>query len=316
MKRSKVIFYITLIILFAVLAGDFKSQSIRRLNSSDTQVHLQIEQGWLDNGAVSLNWIEALNYLRRTDKISQSDFSNKPLAIEEIQWKDLILKRKDYWQEIIDSLRIPFANTKPPGQVKILIGNQGGEDAFTFSDSTICFDLARLNFVYGSSTKTLNTSRIDRFFAHEFTHVLYKAWKRDHEIVLKLPFDVALWECLVEGLGNYRSLSSKWLNKKGTISDYASLVLTRLQPVFADRISSLANATNEQADSLLEGLSMGKFDEKWGALTIALWLKQETRGNDILLCKWVETGPKGILILAEKYLPDNLYRKISESLNN
>ena len=306
MNRSKVIFYITLIILFAVLMDDIKSQSKSDFNSSKILTDLQIEQGWLENGVVSLNWIEALNYLRHTDKISLSDFSNKPLTVEEIQWKNLILKRKDYWQEIIDSLRIPFVHTTPPGHVRIILGNQGGEDAFTFSDSTICFDLARLNSMYG----------IDRFFAHEFTHVLHKAWKRNHDIILKSPFDVALWECLVEGLGNYRSFSTKWLNKNGTISDYASLVLTRLQPVFADRISSLANATNEQADSLLEGLSMGKFDEKWGALTVALWLKQETRGNDILLRKWVETGPKGILILAEKYLPDNLYRKISESLKN
>ena len=133
---------------------------------------------------------------------------------------------------------------------------------------------------------------------------------------MKSPLDVALWECLVEGLGNYRSFSSKWLNKNGTISDYASSVLNRLQPVFTDRIALLANATNEQADTLLEGLSMGKFDEKWGALTVALWLKKETGGNDKLLQKWVELGPRGILILARKHLPDNLYGKIRESLNN
>lgn len=75
---------------------------------------------------------------------------------------------------------MPFVNTTPPGHVRILIGNQGGEDAFTFSDSTICFDLDRLNSVYGFATKALNTNRIDRFFAHEFTHVLHKTWKRNH----------------------------------------------------------------------------------------------------------------------------------------
>lgn len=84
MNRSKVIFYINLVILLAVLTGKTKPQSMNDLNSTNVQAHLQIEQGWLENGAVSSNWVEALNYLRRTDKILQSDFLNKLPTTEEM----------------------------------------------------------------------------------------------------------------------------------------------------------------------------------------------------------------------------------------
>ncbi len=48
------------------------------------------------------------------------------------------------------------------------------------------------------------------------------------------------------------------------------------------------------------------FDQKWGALTVALWLAQEAKGDDHHLQKWVEAGPSDVLTLAQKYLPEDL----------
>jgi hypothetical protein len=191
-----------------------------------------------------------------------------------------------------------------------LLGNQGGEDAFVNSDTAICFDLSKLHSLYGSASTTENSGRIDRLFAHEFTHVLHKAWRKKHGLELNSPFEYALWECLAEGLGNYRSLSDKWTLPGGNLTPYAREVLLRLQPIFVQRLSALEHANDAEAEPLLKGLSMGPFDQKWGALTVALWLAQEAKGDDHNLRQWVEAGPLGVLILAQKYLPETLKREM------
>jgi hypothetical protein len=106
--------------------------------------------------------------------------------------------------------------------------------------------------------------------------------------------------------GNYRSLSEKWILAGGKLTPYAQEVLSRLQPIFVKRISALEYANDAEVEPLLKGLSMGPFDQKWGALTVALGLAQEAKGGDHNLQKWVEAGPSGVLILAQKYLPEDL----------
>jgi len=79
-----------------------------------------------------------------------------------------------------------------------------------------------------------------------------------------------------------------------------------LQPIFVERLAALEHATEAEAAKLMEGLSSGPFEKKWGALTTALWLAQEARGDDRHLRKWVEAGPFGVVELAQKYLPAQL----------
>ncbi|MEK7726800.1 MAG: hypothetical protein AAB354_00235, partial [candidate division KSB1 bacterium] len=174
----------------------------------------------------------------------------------------------------------------------------------------ICFDLSQLQQQYGAAPSSANHSRIDRFFAHEFTHVLHKAWRKQRGVEFKSPFEFALWECLTEGLGNYRSLSDKWLQVNGELTPYAREVLQRLQPILVQRLAALEHASEEDAKILMKGLSSGAFEKKWGALTTALWLAQEARGEERNLRKWVEAGPFGVLALAQKYLPEQLKAKM------
>lgn len=57
-------------------------------------------------------------------------FTDKPLSAEESDWAKLIASKVPAWAEMIDSLRVPFADTIPPDSATILLGNQGAEDAF------------------------------------------------------------------------------------------------------------------------------------------------------------------------------------------
>ena len=258
------------------------------------------------DGAATSAWREAIRDRHEEGELSQLLAGTKKFSEEETQWAELIKSKVANWLGMIDSLRIPFENVTPPDTVRILLGNRGGGDAFTFSTKTICFDLSELQQYYGAATSAENHSRIDRFFAHEFTHVLHKAWRKQRGVEFKSPFEFALWECLTEGLGNYRSLSDKWLQANGALTPHAQDVLQRLQPIFVERLAVLEHASEDEAKVLMAGLSSGAFEKKWGALTTALWLAQEARGDDGNLRQWVEAGPFGVLHLARKYLPERL----------
>ena len=271
---------------------------------------LNLQHGYSAHGEVRENWLAALRYLRRDTQQPVGPFTDKPLSAEESDWAKLIASKVPAWAEMIDSLRVPFADTIPPDSATILLGNQGGEDAFLYRDATMCFDVQRLQHVYGDAAKPTNINRLDRFFAHEFTHILHKAWLKKQHVPLDTPLQVALWDCLTEGIGNYRSLSAKWKTPDGGLSEHAKAILQRLQPIFVERLVALQHASHEEVPVLMDGLSMGPFEQKWGALTVALWLVQEARDDDTRLQKWVDAGPNGVLTLAQKYLPDELKNRL------
>ena len=274
-------------------------------------VVLSVQLAASSDSVATAAWLRAIHHWHDEEALSAIHANKKGLSEEEALWAGLIKGKVSTWLTMIDSLQIPFQAVTPPDTVGILLGNQGGEDAFVYAHATICFDLDKLQSQYGSASTSANSGRIDRFFAHEFTHVLHKAWRKKRGLELASPFDHALWECLTEGLGNYRSLSDRWISSGGNLTPHAREVLLRLQPVFVERLTALQYATAETAEPLLAGLSMGPFDQKWGALTVALWLAQEARDDDHHLQKWVETGPMGVLMLAQKYLPEDLRKEMS-----
>ena len=288
------------------LFGTIPTYSQEAKSISTPPVALIVKLGMSEDGAATTEWIEAIRQRHDEEALSTIRASKKRLSDEEALWAECIKRKVSIWRMMIDSLRIPFPAVTPPDTVAILLGNLGGEDAFVNADTTICFDLSKLHSNYGSALTTANSSRIDRFFAHEFTHVLHKAWRKKHNLKLESPFEYALWECLTEGLGNYRSLSDKWLLADGKLTPHAREVLLRLQPIFVKRLAALEQATTAEAAPLLEGLSSGAFEQKWGALTVALWLAQEAKGDEHNLRPWVEAGPAGVLRLAQKYLPEDL----------
>jgi hypothetical protein len=277
-----------------------------QIHAQNMTPELILQPGTRQDGAATPEWIEAIRSRHDRERLADLQHARKPLTGEEWSWIDHIEHKIPIWLQMVDSLRIPFRYVTPPRQITILLGNIAGTDAFTSGDSTIGFDVGQLYNLYGSAAEPDNGNRIDRFFAHEFTHVLHKAWRRKHHLTFESPFEFALWECLTEGLGNYRSLSSRWTQEDGSLSTHALDVLDRLQPVFVERMSALKTATEEESVALMDGLSMGPFEQKWGALTVALWLTQATQGEDYNLQPWVDAGPSGVLVLAQKYLPEDL----------
>ena len=75
-------------------------------------------------------------------------------------------------------------------------------------------------------------------------------------------------------------------------------------------MAALENASKEEAEILMKGISIDPFNEKWGALTVALWLSQEVNGDGRNLQEWINAGPDGIIVLAGKHLPEELKRKM------
>ena len=208
------------IIFLALAATGSPAQSVAGMPSA---VVLEIRRGFTEQGSITPEWKEAIRDRQSEDSLNVVERNKRPVSADESGWLSPIEEKVQSWRGMIDSLRFPFVDLSPPDTLTILLGNQGGSDAFSPSATTICFDLSQLT-EYGGASSSLNSERIDRFFAHEFTHVLHNLWAANHALQLRTSLDLALWSCLKEGLGNYRSLSDKWVSEKGKLTDVEASV--------------------------------------------------------------------------------------------
>jgi hypothetical protein len=162
-----------------------------------------------------------------------------------------------------------------------------------------------------------NKNRIQRILSHEYTHLLTNLRLKNHPVKRSNPLERALFTAWFEGLGNYYSLSSKWFTPDKKLSKKAITLLNSLAPVFVDRLIKLSKTTDKAEEmKLRKGLSEGSFQKKWGAVTTALWLMKDTECNNLKLKKWIKAGPAGVLLLAEKYLPNHLKEKLHQALRD
>jgi hypothetical protein len=217
----------------------------------------------------------------------------KVITDAERGWAALIRSHRAGWETETVALAANFAPVQMPTAIRIVIGNQGAEDAFTHDATTIGFDLSKLHAIYGDASLAENGIRIDRFFRHEYTHLLQKAWLANHPYRRGRPVDAALLGIWTEGLGNYYSLSDRWRSANGQPSAAATEALARLTPRLVARMSALA-CVSADAQALLAGLSEGRFEEKWGALPAALWLDLEKSKSHDALQRFVVAGPPGV----------------------
>ena len=282
------------------------SMALLLFGSAFADTTLIIELGQDESGRPTETWLRAVSRFNDEQALLQLSQMTEPFSIAELKWIELITTKASTWPARIKELNRPFSNTTPPETVSIILGNMGGNDAFIAEGKNIAFDLARMQFLYGAADSAANDNRIDRFFSHEFTHLLHREWRRVHQPTVDSPLEIALWVCLAEGLGNLYSLSARWTDENGKLSLHAQDVLARLQPTFVERLSLLNTASEAQASELMQGMSMGPFEEKWGALPVALWLSQEVQEDDDALRTWVDAGPWGIIELATKHLPSEL----------
>lgn len=140
--------------------------------------------------------------------------------------------------------------------------------------------------------------------------MLQRTWLDAHPWPLTTPADRALVEAWKEGLGNLHSLSARW---RATDSAAAREALAELGPRFVARMAALACATPEAAARLTSDLSRGRFERKWGALPVALWLATEPGDPVATQRAFVAAGPAGVWDLAGRRLPGPLARALHES---
>ena len=112
-----------------------------------------------------------------------------------------------------------------------------------------------------------------------------------------------------EGIGDYVSVSARWLpDEEGRSSPVAARALERLEPVLVERLEAFLAATPEEEKELRRGIAMGKFDEKWGSLPVALWLHSEARviGERETLETMIRLERHGVLPLAIRHAAPEL----------
>ncbi len=312
MKKSFALFGTCLLLLISLkktIASEFTS-----IDNDTIIIKTAIEKDH-----ISSEWKDALK-TRMTKKYIDSLSGIKKLFTgEEAGWLTLINSKAMRWNSFRDSLAIPFSNIVLNDTINILLGCGGADDGFTYQLRTVCFDLTALQTNYGNADLPENNERIDRLFAHEYTHLLHKAWAMKKNLSLRVFRDSILWECIYEGIGMYRSLNPRWLPVKDSLPTTTLSALKELYPVFTKRMTAiftLSSPSDEEKQKLNANLSRGPVQKKWGALPVAIWLALEAKGDHSNLIRWIEMGPACIMILALKYLDEKNSKKLKAALES
>ncbi len=254
---------------------------------------------------ITADWKSALGSRISKAYIDSISLLKRALTTEEKAWEKLIVSKIQTWNAFKDSLAVPFTDTEISDTIYVLLGYRGNDDGFTFGYQTVCLDLTALSNAYGDADQPENNNRIDRIFAHEYTHLLHKSWAKKQALILQTFKDSILWECLYEGIGMYRSLNPKWIPVNGELPEVSTATLEKLCPVFIDRLITVETKntlTAEEKEQLHKNLSRGSVDQKWGAFPVAIWLALEANGDDRKLRYLVSNGPLSVIQLAKKYL--------------
>ena len=190
-----------------------------------------------------------------------------------------------------------------PMDAIVVAGNRGSSDGFAWLPDHIGINVQAFHATYGPPAKGA-VDRMTRIVAHEYLHLLTYAFYPDHRTYRTTPLDRALWTMFFEGIGDYVSVSERWKpDENGNDSEVTVRTLEQLEPILVERLEALVDATPEQEKELRRGISMGKFDRKWGSLPVALWLHREAArsGERETLERMIREGRDGVLPLALRH---------------
>jgi hypothetical protein len=257
-----------------------------------------------ENGRVNSAWLQALQTRQPVSYIDSLSSLQRELNEAEKEWYVLIQSRFGEWQSFPDSLQVLFPTVQLPDTIQVWLGFLGNDDGYTYQSNVVCLDITAFHRAYGDADNVENLARVDRIFAHEYTHLLQKAWMREQGWYPRSFADSIAWECWYEGIGMYRSLHPRWQPVDGKLPEISQELLHKLEPRFrAYWIKSQeSNLSEAEKVAIRRNLSRGKVTEKWGAMTIALWLSLEaTKGSDRLQ-QLIQMGPDMIKELEKLYL--------------
>lgn len=165
----------------------------------------------IKNGIPTELWLSAISNRNTKNELKKISSLKKPLSSNELKWKNALQDALPIFESNKQKVNSLFPKVSPPKSIKILLGNQGGNDAFTYKKEYICLDLSEWVQYYGTPKNT-DLDRVSRILLHEYAHLVTKAWLEKYPQQADSLYSKALFEMFYEGIGNYFSLSRKQLS--------------------------------------------------------------------------------------------------------
>ncbi len=269
-------------------------------------VAFRLEPGVLEDGTASSTWTDGIAVAIGRDAAEALESERRPLTPGAAAWLAVLEEALPGVEEGAPRLASLF--DLDAFDAIVVAGNRGSSDGFGWIPNHIGINVQAFDETYGHPDDAA-VDRMTRLVLHEYIHLLTYAFYPDHMERRDTPLNRALWTMFHEGIGDYVSVSERWLpGEAGAYSPVTARTLRRLEPIFVERLEAFVDATPEEEAELREGISMGKFDEKWGSLPVALWLRSEAsvRGERETLVEMIRLGPDGVLPLALRHASPEL----------
>ena len=175
-----ILFYLSFLVF--IIPSSAAEKNGEKLLTPGTKT-LIVKTAIVDN-SISSEWKEAIKTRMSQERIDSFGQLRRALSPDELAWKRLIESKAASWNGFRDSLAIPFREIDLNDTIFVMLGFLGVDDGFTFGSQTVCLDLTALLRAYGKSSVAENNDRIDRIFAHEYTHLLHKSWAKKNQLQL------------------------------------------------------------------------------------------------------------------------------------
>jgi len=296
------------ILLLAVPSCNYQPSSIDQLIAKTPKISLELSVR--DDGTATQPWTSGIAVAIGEDAANDFAIDNLPLTSQAVAWLQVLRQVLPEIEMRGSQLSILF--DVPPMDAIIVAGNRGSADGFGWVPNHIGINVQAFADTYGPPDEGA-ADRMVRIAAHEYLHLLSYAFYPNHRQLRKTPLDRALWTVFFEGIGDYVSVSSRWLpDDQGNYSSVAAETLKELEPIFVRQLEKLATTSDEHERELRTGIAMGKFDEKWGSLPFALWLHREAKqcGEMGTLRTMFRLERDGVLQLALRHTAPELDSRI------
>ena len=301
--------FTALVVLLAASSSCNRQPSSIERRETDTP-EISLELAVREDGTATQMWADGIAIAIGESAASELASGNLPLSEQAEAWLQVL--RATLPRIELRSHELARLFDVPAIDAIIVAGNRGSSDGFGWVPNYIGINLQAFVDAYGPPGENA-ADRMIRITAHEYLHLLSYAFYPDHHQLRNTPLDRALWTIFFEGIGDYVSMSSRWLpDKEGSYSAIAAEKLKDLEPIFVDRLEKLANVSKDREEELRAGISMGRFDEKWGSLPFALWLHREVSqcGEADTLRAVLRLERDSVLLLAMRHATPELMPRI------
>lgn len=275
---------------------------------------LELEVCVLEDGRATPTWTEGIAVALGREAAEAHERASHPLTPEARAWLGVL--EASLPGAAVRAGELARALEVEPIDAVVAAGNRGSSDGFGWVPDSIGINVEAFHEAYGAPDDGA-LDRMTRIVAHEYIHLLSYAFYPDHRDHRRTPIDRALWTMFFEGIGDFVSVSARWLPAAdGSYSATSAATLERLEPVMVERLEALLDATEEEERELRKNICMGKFDRKWGSLPVALWLHTEAmlHGEAEVLHRALRLGPRGVLPLALRHAAPELRPRLERLL--